>query len=677
MQANSLINETSPYLLQHAYNPVNWFSWSEENLKQALEKNKLLVISIGYSTCHWCHVMEHESFENNQVAEVMNQHFISIKVDREERPDVDQVYMNALQMMTGSGGWPLNIIALPDGRPVWGGTYVNKDLWIDVLNQLHKLHQTQPQILVEYATKLEQGIKSVDVISKATSQVDFKQFDFDNVLNNWSRQFDLTHGGTKHAPKFMMPNNLHFLMRLAFQNNNKELEEYVNHTLTKMAFGGIFDHINGGFSRYAVDEYWHVPHFEKMLYDNAQLASLYSDAFAICKNPLYKEVVYEILNFVKTELMHADGGFFSALDADSLNEFGILEEGAYYVFTKNELEIELEEDFNLFSAYYNINDFGHWQKDYYVLIRTQSDRDFCDKNSISAVELNKKKVQWKKILLNHRATKNKPRLDHKIITSWNAMMVQGYCDAYKVFRESEFLETAVKNAQFLIQTLWPNQKDLKRVCTNGQVAIDGFLEDYAHLTASFISLYENTFDEKWVQLAKKLIEYCIELFYDKENEMFFYTSHKSSSLISKPIEVRDNVIPASNSVMAKNLFWLGTFYVNNDYLEIARKMLVNVLQDIEHYPPGFSNWLDLMLNYTHPFYEVVIVGNKAKTIQEKLYKHYIPNVLFAGSEEENKLPLIVNRFVIHKTKVYVCENGKCQLPVEQVEAALNLIELKK
>src|SRR5690606_35453026 len=286
MQANSLINETSPYLLQHAHNPVNWFSWREENLKKALQKNKLLVISIGYSTCHWCHVMENESFENNQVAEVMNQHFISIKVDREERPDVDQVYMNALQMMTGSGGWPLNIIALPDGRPVWGGTYVNKDQWIDVLNQLHKLHQTQPQILVEYATKLEQGIKSVDVISKATSQIDFKQFDFGNVLNNWSRQFDLTHDGTKHEPKFMMPNNLHFLMRLAFQNNNKELEEYVNLTLTKMAYGGIFDHINGGFSRYAVDEYWHVPHFEKMLYDNAQLASLYSDAFAICKNPL-------------------------------------------------------------------------------------------------------------------------------------------------------------------------------------------------------------------------------------------------------------------------------------------------------------------------------------------------------------------------------------------------------
>jgi uncharacterized protein YyaL (SSP411 family) len=394
--SNELAKESSPYLLQHAHNPVFWYPWKKDVLAKAKAENKLLLISIGYSTCHWCHVMEQECFENEQVAEVMNQHFINIKVDREERPDVDQVYMNALQLMTGAGGWPLNIVALPDGRPVWGATYVKKDQWIDVLNQLHKLQQKQPETLIEYAEKLDEGLKTLDIISLNSNPYNFSEFNYEEIISFWSRQFDTEEGGTKRAPKFMMPNNYQFLLRYGFQTQNKELVDHVHLTLKKMAYGGIFDHINGGFSRYSVDEKWHIPHFEKMLYDNAQLVSLYSDAFRQSKNDLYKEVVYETLDFIERELTDASGAFYSALDADSINEYGVLEEGAYYVFTKVELKEELQEDFDLFAAYYNINPFGLWENNHYVLIRTIDDSDFCSKHQLSQKELTKKKNKLEK-----------------------------------------------------------------------------------------------------------------------------------------------------------------------------------------------------------------------------------------------------------------------------------------
>ena len=674
--SNALLHETSPYLLQHAHNPVNWFAWKKEILQKAQVENKLLLISIGYSTCHWCHVMEHECFEDENVAEVMNQHFINIKVDREERPDVDQVYMNALQLMTGSGGWPLNIVALPDSRPVWGATYVKKDAWAEVLLQLQKLHKNQPETLIEYATKLEHGIKTMDLVSKNTSEIDFKDFEYNEHLTYWSRQFDHEYGGTKRAPKFMMPGNLEFLLRYAHQNNDRQLMDYVHTSLTKMAYGGIFDHINGGFSRYSVDERWHVPHFEKMLYDNGQLLSLYSNAFSESKKPLYKAVAFETIDFINRELTHPAGGFYSALDADSINTYGILEEGAYYVFTKKELQQELKDDFHLFADYYNVNDVGFWEKDRYVLIRSQSDETFCKKHDLLATDLETKKRTWKKTLLKHRATKNRPRLDNKIITSWNAMTIQGFADAYKAFKEPRFLETALKNAQFICNNLWPDEKRLLRTYTNGKAAIDAFLEDYAHLIQAFIVLYENTFDETWIHRAKKLTEKCLDTFFDEKSGMFFFSSN-SESLISKTMEVRDNVIPASNSVMAKNLFWLGTFFNESNYLKTSRQMLKNILPEIEHYPPGCSNWLDLMMHFTHPFYEVVVVGENALSLQAKINKSYLPNVLFAGSLTESSSPLTVHRFVKNKTKVYVCEKGNCKLPVENTSEVLKLLTKPK
>ncbi|MBT8360859.1 MAG: thioredoxin domain-containing protein, partial [Deltaproteobacteria bacterium] len=415
---NDLINETSPYLLQHAHNPVNWKPWNDETLEEAKSKNKLLLISIGYASCHWCHVMEHESFEDTLVAQVMNDNFINVKVDREERPDVDQVYMNAVQLMTGSGGWPLNVIALPDGRPVWGGTYFKKEQWTRALEQITKAYVDNPSRLIDYADKLEEGIKGLDVVNLNTDAPDFDINILEDIVETWSQRFDPVYGGTKRPPKFMMPNNLHFLMRMAHQTNDLDLMEHVELTLTKMAYGGVYDQIGGGFSRYSVDKKWHVPHFEKMLYDNAQLVSLYSDASLIFDNYLYEQVVRETLEFVKRELTNTEGAFYSSLDADSNNAEGELKEGAFYVWTKEELMDILGDDYDLFSEYYNINSYGLWENDEYVLIRLENNAHFRRQYDLNITQLRSKIEGWKSKLLDIRENRDRPRLDDKVLTSW-------------------------------------------------------------------------------------------------------------------------------------------------------------------------------------------------------------------------------------------------------------------
>ena len=386
---NTLIKETSPYLLQHAHNPVNWYAWNNKTLVLAKKENKLLLISIGYAACHWCHVMEHESFEDEEVAKVMNKHFICIKVDREERPDIDQVYMNAVELMTGRGGWPLNAIALPDGRPIWGGTYYRKNDWMNSLIQIANLYKTNPKKLEEYAAKLTEGVQQSGLVNINQEKEHFTKKYLQKCVTKWEIHFDNNLGGINKSPKFPMPNNYHFLLRYAYQTNNKELKNYVNKTLTKMAQGGLFDQIGGGFSRYSVDKKWHIPHFEKMLYDNGQLVSLYADAYLTNKKNLYKETVYQTLAFVERELMDKNGGFYSSLDADSLNDFGLLEEGAFYVWTKKELQ-KIISDFELFQDYYNINSYGLWENGKYNLIRTTDDICFAKNHQLSVENIKKK-----------------------------------------------------------------------------------------------------------------------------------------------------------------------------------------------------------------------------------------------------------------------------------------------
>ncbi|NND89155.1 MAG: thioredoxin domain-containing protein, partial [Flavobacteriaceae bacterium] len=417
---NELINETSPYLLQHAHNPVDWRGWNSNTLQKAKDENKLMIISIGYAACHWCHVMERESFEDSTVAAKMNADFISVKVDREERPDVDQIYINAVTLLTGSAGWPLNVITLPDGRPIWGGTYFKKDDWLAALEQVQRAYEENPQKLEEYASKLEQGIKNMDLITLNTGDLDLKNYPTEEILATWENNFDRTLGGTDRAPKFMMPNNYEFLLRSAVENDDQELLDYVTLTLDKIAYGGVYDQIGGGFARYSTDKKWHVPHFEKMLYDNAQLVSLYSDAYLVTKDPLYKEVVEETLEFIEREMTTSEGAFYSSLDADSESETGELEEGTYYIYTEAELKDQLGNDFELFKTYYNINSYGKWEGEHYVLIRNQPEAEIIEEFDISEETLQQKKDSWRSKLLNYRNKRAKPRLDDKTQTSWNA-----------------------------------------------------------------------------------------------------------------------------------------------------------------------------------------------------------------------------------------------------------------
>ncbi|TYA55212.1 thioredoxin domain-containing protein [Formosa maritima] len=671
---NNLIHETSPYLLQHAHNPVDWNPWNETTLKKAKEENKLILVSVGYAACHWCHVMEHESFEDTIVAKVMNSKFINIKVDREERPDVDQVYMNAVQLMTGSGGWPLNVVTLPDGRPVWGGTYFRKEQWISALEQISDLYIRNPEKLYDYADKLEQGIKSMDIVALNTNEAEFDVEYIEETLKNWETYFDHREGGLKRAPKFMMPNNYHFLLRYAYQSNNIKLQEFVNLTLTQMAYGGIYDQVGGGFSRYATDVNWHVPHFEKMLYDNGQLVSLYSDAYLITKNKLYKDVVFETLEFINRELTSTNGAFYSSLDADSNTPEGHLEEGAFYVWQKEELQKLLTLDFDLFSDYYNINNYGLWENKNYVLIRKDDDESFLKKHNLSIEALNEKKQNWKQILLQTRDRRSRPRLDDKTLTSWNALMLKGFVDAYRVFEEENFLISAEKNANFIIHNQLREDGGLNHNFKNNTSNINGYLEDYATTIDAFIGLYENTLDEKWLNTARDLTNYTFDYFYETSNSMFYFTSNEDPLLVTRNIEYRDNVIPASNSIMAKNLFKLSHYFDNKYYYKTATNMLNNVKPEIENYGSNYSNWLDLMLNYTNPFYEVAISGREATQKIKDLNKSYIPNKLIIGSTQESNMPLLKNRYVENETYIYVCVNKACKLPVKEIEKAIELLK---
>ncbi len=671
---NDLINETSPYLLQHAHNPVNWKAWNPNTLEQAKKENKLMLISVGYAACHWCHVMEHESFEDSLVAQVMNDNFINIKVDREERPDVDQVYMNAVQLMTGRGGWPMNVIALPDGRPVWGGTYFKKEQWMSALNQISKLYIENPDKLYEYADKLEQGIKSMDIVALNTDEPVFESEFIAQTVKKWSRQFDNNEGGMKRSPKFMMPNNYHFLLRYAYQTNNEKLMEFVNLTLTKMAYGGVYDQVGGGFSRYSVDPLWHIPHFEKMLYDNGQLVSLYSDAYLITKNELYKDIVTETLTFIEREMTTNNGAFYSSYDADSDTAEGELEEGAFYVWQKEDLKTLIGNDYDLFTDYYNINNYGLWENKNYVLIRKDDDASIIKKHDLTKELLIEKKKNWKDILLNERNKRPKPRLDDKTLTSWNALMLKGYVDAYRVFGNEEYLQAAQKNASFIINNQLREDGGLNHNYKDGKSTINGYLEDYATTIDAFITLYENTLNEIWLHTARDLANYAFDHFSDDTSKMFYFTSNDDDDLVTRNIEYRDNVIPASNSIMAKNLFKLSHYFDNSHFSKTAVTILNNVKPEIQDYGSAYSNWLDLMLNYTNSYYEVAIVGKESMQKIRDLNKTYLPNKLIAGSKQDNNMPLLANRYFENETLIYVCVNNTCKLPVKEVEKATALLK---
>ena len=665
---NDLINESSPYLLQHAHNPVNWYPWGDKALQKAKTENKMLIISIGYAACHWCHVMEHESFEDVEVAKIMNENFICIKVDREERPDVDQVYMTAAQLITGRGGWPLNAMALADGRPFYAGTYFPKDKWMNMLAYFVDLQKKQPDALEKSAEQVTKGIHATEHVVFKENEKTFSITDLDKQFETWKGNIDFTRGGENRAPKFPMPSAWAYLQHYHYLSKNEEALKAISVTLDNMALGGIYDHLQGGFARYSTDASWHVPHFEKMLYDNAQLVTLYAQAFQVTKNPLYKKTVYETLDFVKQELTSPDGAFYASLDADSE---GV--EGKFYVWTKTEVDDILEGDAAIFSAYYNITADGNWEHGNSILLRNDTDEAVAGTFKITVDELKNKIDAAKEKLMQVRNARIKPGLDDKILSSWNALMITGYTKAYRVFGEEAFLEAAVTNANFLLQKAIAGNGEMTRNYKNSKASINALLDDYAFTIAAFIELYQATFDGQWLMEADKITGYALEHFFDTTSGMFFYTHNQYADLIARKMELSDNVIPSSNSEMAKNLFLLGHFLNKDEYISKAKQMLINVEADVQRNIYFYANWGMLQALFTSPLYEVAIMGDDFKNKRQQFDEHYLPNVILLGGNKDSKLLLLENKLVKGQTMIYVCRDKSCELPVVEVKEALGQI----
>lgn len=661
---NSLSKESSPYLLQHAHNPVNWVAWSTDVFEQAKRENKLVLISVGYSACHWCHVMEHECFEDEEVAALMNKHFINVKVDREERPDVDQVYMTAVQLITQKGGWPLNCFTLPDGRPVYGGTYFPKEQWMHILRSLEHTFVNDLEKVEEYAKNLHEGIQQSELIDQPSPEVQFNEEKLHELVARWSKSFDWVEGGPTRAPKFPLPNNYEFLLQYGKMYQHEKTLKQVELTLDKMALGGIYDQVGGGFTRYSVDMLWKVPHFEKMLYDNGQLLSLYSNAFKQFKKPLYKRIVKQTVDWLQREMLHTEGCYYAALDADSEGE-----EGKFYCWNEKEFDAILEKDATWVKDFYNLNQRGYWEDEKYIPLRTTSDLEFCSKYkwTMEEFEVNIARINGK--LLDERSHRIRPGLDHKCLTSWNALLLTGFCDAFQAFEEVEFKQCALKIGKWICQFQLSENGKLLRNRTNGNSNIDAFLEDYAAVIQGFIRLYEITFDDFWMEKAKIILDYTIENFQNEESKMFYFTE-KSSELIARKMDLNDNVIPASNSIMANNLWKMGSLFYNSEWKNDSKQMLTNIYEGMETYGSGYSNWAILAQGVIEPFYEIVITGPDVIKMKTEMQKVGLNNVIFAG--ESNFLPISADK-KSDQNLIYTCFEGTCISPVKTIEEAIHLV----
>lgn len=659
-------NESSPYLLQHANNPVDWFPFGDEAFEKARRENKPLLISIGYSACHWCHVMEHESFESEQVAAVMNAGFINVKVDREERSDVDHLYMQAVQLMTGHGGWPLNCFVMPDGSPFYGGTYFPKEQWLNVLQNISKLWNEEQERVQEYAKKLTDGIHQTErLLTNDKEALPITKEHLQESVQKWKTRMDTVEGGPNRAPKFPLPSNYLFLLRYAQHQNDEELLAHVHLTLQKMANGGIYDQLHGGFCRYSTDVIWKVPHFEKMLYDNAQLAALYTEAYRSTGHFLYAQVAKGILDFVAREWFNNKGYFYSAYDADSDGE-----EGKYYVWKDIDLKEILGNDYDLFSKYYLINDRSYWEHGNYILMRNENQAQLLTETGLTRNELESKVEIAREKLRQEAKSRLKPGLDDKMITAWNAMMCSAYAQGALVFDEPRYKDLALKSAEFLRTKITSSTFELSRTYKNGIARIPAFLEDYAFTAAAWMDVYVLQGNEKWLLDARRLTEYALQAFKNAGSEMLYYTASNAAELVTRTTEISDNVCPASNSQMAHNLFRLAKYFDMPQWEQKAHAMTALVTDELRAYGSGYSHWATLALQFLFPFKEVAIVGNNVDELLPALAKAAPTNTIFAISRGHSDLPLVKGRYVEDKTMIYVCENRACKLPVNTVEAAL-------
>lgn len=665
---NRLSQQTSPYLLQHAHNPVDWYPWGEEALTKAKTDNKPILVSIGYSACHWCHVMERECFEKEAIAKVMNEHFICIKVDREERPDVDAVYMDAVQAMGVRGGWPLNVFLLPDCKPFYGVTYLPPQNWVQLLKSINQAFENHYDELAGSAEGFVQNMIASESQKYALTStvVQFNTADLDLMFEQLQRNFDTQKGGMDRAPKFPMPSIYKFLLRYYDISQNPEALAQLELSLNRIALGGIYDHVGGGWARYSVDEDWFIPHFEKMLYDNAQLLSVYAEAFSLTQNPLYQDRIERTIHWLESEMRSSQGGFYSALDADSE---GI--EGKFYIWTEQELKEALAEDFSWFSKLYRISKNGNWEHGFNHLHLTEPIEQAARQAGIYSENFPALYENALKKLFQRRSVKIRPGLDDKILTSWNGLLIKGLTDCYRALGQENIRELAIATGEFLSEKVTSGSR-LQHSFKNDLASVTGFLEDYAAVIEGYLGLYQITFNEQWLDRARALADYTLSNFFDHKEGFFYFTDTYGEALIARKKELFDNVVPASNSIMAHNLYVLGKILDHDEYTEIADKMLSKITKLLLADVQWVTNWAALYCQRAVPTAEIAIVGGDADAMRKDFDRFFVPNKIVMGTATSSTLPLLQNRTDINaKTAIYVCYDKTCQLPVTKVEEALD------
>lgn len=667
--ANRLIHSTSPYLLQHAHNPVDWYEWGEEALMKAKKENKPILVSIGYSSCHWCHVMEREVFEKDAYARKMNEYLVCIKVDREERPDVDQIYMDAVQAMGVHGGWPLNVFLTPDQKPFYGGTYFPPEQWVQVLEGVHKAFTQRRSEVEESAQQFAEHLAQQDTSRyKRAPEPTALTNDLEAIYSKLEPAFDTVWGGLEKEPKFIMPSLWLWLLRYHHITGNEKALRQVLLTLKRVAMGGIYDQIGGGFARYSVDGYWFAPHFEKMLYDNAQLMSLYAEAYAVTRDEEFKTVLEETFEWLQGEMMHPEGGFYSALDADSE---GV--EGKFYIWKKDEIDAVLKTDAPVINAYYSVKEEGNWEHGNNILFRTQADDKFLETHNLTADAWKDLLRKSKDRLLEVRDKRIPPGLDDKIITAWNTMMVVGLADAFKATGDRRYLKAALKNMEFIERELTEGVT-LYRSYKGKRSHIPAFLDDYAYLIQASIRLYQVTFNEYWIKRAELLMVHTIDHFLDSADGFFLYSGKYGEKLIADKKEIFDNVIPASNSVMAHNLLHLGMMLDREEWKTLAENMTLSLGHIITAEPNYMSNWAIVYTEIKKGLAEVSLVGAEIESLNELFHQSFQPFALTMGTTTHSELPLLEGKVAMGgQTTIYVCFNKTCQRPVTSVAEALEQI----
>ncbi len=677
---NHLISETSLYLLQHAHNPVDWYPWCEEALQKAKDENKVILVSIGYAACHWCHVMERESFENEAVADIMNEHFINIKIDREERPDLDHIYMDAVQAIAGSGGWPLNVFLTPDAKPFYGGTYFppkrayNRASWTEVLQAIQQAWQERRHEIEAQAEELMAHLQKANSFGQAkfADVVDTKSlFMADQchaIAKNFLANADTVWGGFGKAPKFPQTFTITYLLQYYhFFKNDQALQQALL-SLDKMIQGGIYDQIGGGFARYSTDEEWLAPHFEKMLYDNALLITVLCDAYQITKNKLYGKTIRQTIDFLQREMMDAKGGFYAALDADSE---GV--EGKYYVWQKEEVVSILGNDAELFCQFYNITDQGNWEG-VNILRVLQPVDEFANERKINVDELKRLLDEGAAKLLTERNKRIRPALDDKILLSWNALMITALCKAAATFKDEYYKTLAKGTYDFIKKVFFKADGSLYHTYKNGQAKYDAFLDDYANLIQAAIALQEITSHIKYLYDAQSLTEQVINLFSDEQNIFFYYTSKVQKDIILRKKEIYDGATASGNSGMANNLQYLAIIFDNNNWRARSEHILQQLSTAVVKYPGSFGNWASLLLKYTVGINEIVITGKEYRQVREELLQKYVPNkVLQCAADDSVHMPLLLQKKFDDQVLIYLCKQYQCLQPLNSLKELYELI----